>query len=265
MMNALPTPTRRQTEVLDLAQYDDDTDGTLEDSERTYLMYDDRWRVVASFSDQDEAPADAFVHHNAGIGGSGGSSYIDSVILRDRDTDDDEVLEERRYYCQNWRADVVAIAKSDGTPLEKVRYLAYGEPTVYPVADLNMDGVVNNTDVAVWNLGEVTGVFAAAPDADLNCDGDPAHDWDIELFYESYNANTGASGVGRVSSADVGNRIGYAGYEWGQVVRVNHVRYRVYFPELGRWTRRDPLGYFDGKAQEKTTWRLPWYLKPFCE
>jgi hypothetical protein len=70
------------------------------------------------------------------------------VILRDRDNsscgppqeptcnpwraESDGNLEERRYCCQNWRADVVAITKSDGSPLERVRYSSYGEPKVYP-------------------------------------------------------------------------------------------------------------------------------------
>lgn len=60
-------------------------------------------------------------------------------------------LDERRYYCQNWRGDVVALTKSTGVPLEYVRYSSYGEPTVYPVADLNMDGAVTSTDQTIWN------------------------------------------------------------------------------------------------------------------
>jgi RHS repeat-associated protein len=40
--------------------------------------------------------------------------------------------------------------------------------------------------------------------------------------------------------------VGYAGYQWDQVARAYHVRYRVYLPEIGRWTRRDPLGYVGG-------------------
>ena len=33
-----------------------------------------------------------------------------------------------------------------------------------------------------------------------------------------------------------------------QTISANHVRYRVYLPDIGRWTRRDPLGYVDGMA-----------------
>ncbi len=48
----------------------------------------------------------------------------------------------RRYYVQNWRADVVAMAKSDGTPLEYVFYSPYGEPIVHPLADSHLAGQV---------------------------------------------------------------------------------------------------------------------------
>jgi hypothetical protein len=75
------------------------------------------------------------VHHAAGKAGRGGSSSVDSVILRDKDANtawgaaSDGVLEERRNYfswgLQNWRADVVGIANAAGEPVEYVRYRAY--------------------------------------------------------------------------------------------------------------------------------------------
>jgi len=95
--------------------------------------------------------------------------------------------------------------------------------------------------------GSPTSVVYA--DSDLDWDG--ADDWnsggaDGDLFTESYNANTGLSGVGRVSSPAVASRTGYAGYQWDGTINAYHVRHRVYMPEIGRWTRRDPLGYVDG-------------------
>ncbi|HLP85567.1 MAG TPA: hypothetical protein VK157_14555, partial [Phycisphaerales bacterium] len=62
-----------------------DADDSLDASERFYYVYDSRWRQIAVVRDADANPKEAFVYHNAGIAGSGNSSYIDSVILRDKD------------------------------------------------------------------------------------------------------------------------------------------------------------------------------------
>ena len=52
--------------------------------------------------------------------------------------------------------------------------------------------------------------------------------------------------------SDVGNRKGYAGYELDDALagayRLYHVRNRVLNSDLGRWVRRDPLGYVDGAS-----------------
>ncbi len=66
-------------------QYEGDVDGTLEDAERYYFMLDERWRVIGTLRDQDAHPKEALVHHAAGQSAFGGSSSIDSIILRDRD------------------------------------------------------------------------------------------------------------------------------------------------------------------------------------
>jgi RHS repeat-associated protein len=154
----------------------------------------------------------------------------------------DGTLEERRFYCQNWRADVVAVTKSDGTPIEYVRYSAYGEPTAYPVADLDTDGQVTSADLTAWTDLKAGGSSASAYGLDLDFDDyyGPG-EADEDLFWESYDANLGLSGKGRVSTLGVASRVGYAGYQWDQVARAYHVRYRVYLPDIGRWTRRDPL------------------------
>jgi hypothetical protein len=120
----------------------------LPSTERFFYMYDDRWRMVGAFWDSGATPQESFVYHAAGNAGRGSSSYIDSVVMRDRDTNADGTLEERRYYVQNWHADVVAMAKSDGNPLEYVFYSAYGEATVHPIADVDMDGDVDSYDAA---------------------------------------------------------------------------------------------------------------------
>jgi RHS repeat-associated protein len=67
---------------------------------------------------------------------------------------------------------------------------------------------------------------------------------DINLI----NGNYGTRGWQSIS--DVDNRKGYAGYELDDLLvaaaSLYHVRNRVLHADLGRWLRRDPLGYVDG-------------------
>ena len=67
-------------------------------------------------------------------------SYIGSVLLRDRPPSTDQpnaggTLEERLYFLQNWRADVVLIAGSSGSLKERTDFSAYGEPILERTAD----------------------------------------------------------------------------------------------------------------------------------
>jgi len=258
---------------------DVDADGTVEantehnaDDPWFHFVYDTRWRIVAVYRvlhwkdgggwTFDDDPKERFVYHNAGLAGGGGSSYIDAVILRDRDANTawedeaDGTLEERVYYCQNWRADVVALFGSNGHMLHQVRYDPYGVPFGISKADINADGVLDSADsslfVTLYNSGSGTHPFA-----DWNLDG-TLNSQDPIAYLNSYNADV-ALGYGVLSyaysRAGGANRKGYAGYEIDPVLTgangresVYHVRHRVLLSELGRWNRRDPLGYVDGMS-----------------
>src|SRR5690606_19124359 len=131
------------------SHYDVNLDGDVDtDDAWYYFMYDERWRVIATYrapgtapTDLDADPKERFVYHNAGYAGYGGSSYIDDVILRDKDANSpwrgeaDGTLEERIYYCQNWRHDVVALIDSSGGQIEQTRYSSYGIPFGLPAGD----------------------------------------------------------------------------------------------------------------------------------
>jgi RHS repeat-associated protein len=93
-----------------------------------HFAYDERWRIVEMYEDTDTAPTEQFWNHNAGLSGFGGSSYIDDVILRLRDTNGDGTLDERRYCLQNWHHDVVALIDNTGSIIERANYTAYGTP-----------------------------------------------------------------------------------------------------------------------------------------
>ena len=80
------------------AHYDTDLDLDVDGSDTVHhFAYDSRWRTVARFEGSDTDPTEQWVHHHAGLVSSGSGSYIDSVILRDRDTTGDGPLDERVY------------------------------------------------------------------------------------------------------------------------------------------------------------------------
>ena len=73
-------------------------------------------------------------------------------------------------------------------------------------------------------------------DLDLDGDVDAA---DSSRASTTFQGTTLSWGV--LTNSAVGNRKGYAGYEYDEAVSKYHVRNRILDPALGRWTRRDPL------------------------
>jgi len=221
------------------------------------------------------SPKEVFYNHQAGPSGLGGSSYIDLLIRADRDEVLSDgaglpiayfhqpptgALDQKWLVLQNWRADVVAIASTAGAPLGRTRYSAYGVPHQLTVADRDGNGVVNAADITEflgdW-FGSCTGVGVPDPGClgDADFDGSGAKDVsDIFAFLSAYFSDQGAA----YGSLRAGLSRGYAGYEHdGIVQRVYHVRNRVFDTDLGRWTRRDPLGYVDGMNMFQYTLGAP--------
>jgi len=225
---------------------DTDVDGDVDGSDQKFhTAYDERWRQVATYRGSDANPKERFLYHWAGNGGFGGSSYIDSVVLRDRDMTNgwtgaaDGTLEERVYYLQNWRADVVGLVEPDGeggaTMVEWVKYSAYGVPFAMPAKDADSDGdydLADDTVIAGWGSYDVRG--------DVNLDG---------VVNGSDTATVQTLGRGVLTSTSIGNRKGYAGYEGDAKLSAKwHVRHRVLDSVLGRWVRRDPLDYVNSMS-----------------
>ncbi len=216
--------------------------------------------MVATFRYTDANAKEQWVYHAAGARGLGGSSYIDSVACRDRDANSgwasaaDSTMEERVYYLQNWRADVVAISDTAGDILEWVKYSSYGVPICIPMGDYDTDGDVDAADVTFLDsaINGGTGWWR-----DFNRDGaeNGSDTGDLDTYRTGYSGGTGGRGV--LSRSGVANRIGYAGYQWDPAISADHVRHRVYRPEVGRWTRRDPLEYIDGNQMYAYTASLP--------
>ncbi len=210
-----------------------------------HVAWDEGWRQVATFRESDSSPKEQFVNHQAGLDGSGGGSYIDTVITREKDANtawtsaSDGVLEERRYYCQNWRADVSAVLTSGGLMVEWVKYSSYGSPFGLPGGDANSSGGTDATDttqIQTWINGSAYDVRG-----DINLNG-VVNASDKTTVTNNYVGTT----LGWNNLSAIGNRKGYAGYEWESQTGMYHVRVRPYKPDLGKWLRRDPLGYVDG-------------------
>ncbi len=233
-----------------------DPDGVVDEEDPWFwFCYDDRWRVVAVFRDEDEDPKEVFVHHNAGLAGYGGSSYIDSVILRDRDTsgdwheEADDTRAERVYYAQNWRGDVSALLTDTGSMIEWVKYSAYGVPYSLPAGDVDSNGTWDVSDEDLINERIAGGPYDVRFDTNL----DGVIDNDDITHANSIAGGYQTLGRGTLSSPAVANRVGYAGYQYDPTFKgasrtIYHVRHRVYDADVGRWTRRDPLGYVDGMS-----------------
>jgi len=222
---------------------DDDNDVDANDAWR-YFAYDERWRILAHFIDTDTDPIEQYLPHNAGLDGMGGSLYIDLVVLRERDTDANGSLDERLYYCQNWRADVSALIERLAGPssqlTEWAKYSAYGVPFGLPGGDADSDGDCDVTDVTQIQTWIDGSSYDVRGDIDLNGTVDST---DKSTVQNAFQGTT----LGRGVLSAVVNRQGLAGYEHdASIVSQYHVRYRMHEAPFGRWAQRDPLGYVDG-------------------
>ncbi len=242
--------------------WDDNKDSVVDSSDTWHhLQTNERWQEVAVWKAGDTDVMEVFTYGQAGMDGYGGSSYIDAIICRERDITTNGSFDDRYYYLQNWRHDVVAMMTYDGAIKERVMYDAYGRPHSFSPGDIKggggssndrPDGILNSTDTwatgsVAWNrdLGNSSGV--AIPDGVVDAnDGTTL----TNLKTAGYSG-----GWGLLSSSAIGNRKGYAGYEFDGVLNgaagvdekpVYHVRHRVLASDTGKWLQKDPMGYVDG-------------------
>jgi RHS repeat-associated protein len=90
-------------------------DGSL--SETRHFYYTSQWQDIEERLGSDTDPSQQYVW---------GLRYIDDLILRDRDTDEDGSLDERLYALQDANWNVVAISNIPRTTLQRFAYYAYG-------------------------------------------------------------------------------------------------------------------------------------------
>jgi RHS repeat-associated protein len=231
-----------------------------------WFVFDDRWRIVNTYRlaysggnwNVDSSAKERFVHHAAGLDGKGGSSYIDAVILSDRDLTNgwsgaaDGTLEARLFHLQNWRNDLCAVADGD-VIARHYRYSAYGSRTEVDAGDYNRDGFTDFFDILDFNSDYST----SAARADFNNNG-LVNSADSTDFVDSFNVtsddNPHSAPRGLHAGYEHDPALEYQGALSGggagiyTIESYTHTRHRVYSTELGRWTRRDPLGYHDGMS-----------------
>ncbi len=175
-----------------------------------------------------------------------GIRSIDDIVMRQRDANVSGPPDERRYYLTDANYNVAMIVTDAGYGVERVFYTAYGEPEVFPFADVDGDYDVQDPSDKNAMIAIKDGQAPYNILADLNLDG-AVTQADVNAF-SAYSGALGGQGVLTASngSATTGNDVGYAGYIWNDERSQWHVRYREHDPKLGRWLQRDPLPYFDG-------------------
>jgi YD repeat-containing protein len=230
---------------------DTDADGDCDGSDVWfYPAYDEGWREVARYRDADSSPKEQFVNATAGLDGYGGSSYINDVVCRERDNTggwlaaSDGTLEERYFYCPNWRGDVSALVHSGRYMAEWVKYSPYGVPFGLPGGDANSDGdndAADATQIQAWIDGAA---YDVRGDVDLDGDVDSA---DKTL---AQGAPIGATQLGRSQLSDeaLRNCRSFAGHQTSRLVFLQHSRHRFVEAKLARWLQRDLLVYADGNS-----------------
>lgn len=212
-------------------------------------VYDQDWRIVATYwgGDDPEDPKAEFLFHRAGFDGNGGSSYINSAVVRFRDANgggwnsaSDGVLEEEHYICASQRGDTIAVVDDAGETIEWARYSTYGVPFGLPAGDVDYNGSLTMADLALIDAQISSSSYSAVADVDLDGDVDSADRAHVLGLIISGDV---AGGIGRLSS--FGHTIGFAGMEYVGSFGY-HARNRVFLADIGAWCGRDPLDYREG-------------------
>jgi len=226
---------------------DTDNDGDVNGTDPWHhFAYNERWQMVAMFVDSDTDPTEEYLHHYAGDDGYGSASYIDDVVFRDRDTDGNGSLDERIWYAQNWRHDVVAIVDDAGHQLEMVRYSAYGVHFGMPGGDADSDGDNDSADHSQILTWGTSGPYDVRGDMDLDGDIDNSD----KTTAEGAPFNGATLGRGNLSLPEVASGRAYAGYVLaGLATSVFSVRSRELQSHLGTWAQRDSREYTDSTNQ----------------
>jgi RHS repeat-associated protein len=220
--------------------------GTSPDQQRT-MYYNPSWQLIEEAVTDDYGTVDAADRYVQYLWGSRG---LNDIVLRRESRDltndtPDVTYELERYYCTDPQFTPVAIVKPQTgetrQPVSFLSYTPYGKVKHQPYCDIDGDGEVGYSDWMYVNQHLSTAEFG---DTDTDMDGDTdTNDW----MRVNQNWDGDAVPDGTLSDPiDEDNIIGYCGYIFNSEFSTYTARNRIYDPDLGRWLRRDPLGYVDG-------------------
>ncbi|MGP1345533.1 MAG: RHS repeat-associated core domain-containing protein [Phycisphaerales bacterium] len=229
------------------------------DLDRYATIFSDRWQPVAVYRTtgsspnevMDANPKEQFIYHAAGLNGLGSASYIDSVAFRDKNTSAGwtaaagSSLDERHYYLQNFRSDIVVILDDAGAMVQHARYTDTGSPFGIPLGDVDGNGITDSNDTGAI-LSAISGSYAVRFDLDLDGDVDAG---DLAIANGAFGDTLGHNALSFNPSSRTagGHRLGLTGHTHSDL---NHalivMRNRWYSGDLGRFMSRDPMGFVDG-------------------
>ena len=212
-----------------------------------YYTYSTEWQILEEHADDDfDNTTEEYIESFWGIGG------LDDIVRRrvnDDFTNDspDVTYEKSFYHLTDTNFSTLAITNDAGVIQERVTYSPHGVARHRWFNDVDGDGDYDSTDRnAIVTLTITPGGTIGQPgynvDCDLDLDGDVDFT-DVNLATTSYKA---ALAPGDLSSNEVNNQYGYAGYIFEPAFQYYLTRNRWYDPELGRWLQRDPADYVDG-------------------
>jgi RHS repeat-associated protein len=210
---------------------------------------------------------------------AGGDTPVARYVDYNLDGDFDEPSE-KQFFLTNRRGDVVAVLGSGPNGegpyslIARVKYSAYGKPTIVHPMDFDGDGLVGGSLESVQDGNALEEALGHAPydiDPDgmssvvdpklrawralanvtggelpLVDEGDPAWNRWKDDQREAFDAVVATVPQTEKWAERFGNLPLYASYWWDARVGVYHVRHRVLDPESGRWLQRDPIGYAGG-------------------
>jgi RHS repeat-associated protein len=122
------------------------TGGSL--SETRHFYFTNAWQDIEERIDSDTEPQVQYVW---------GIRYVDEMICRDRDTDDDGDLDERLYACQDANFNLTAICNTGGSVAERCVFDPYGNRSIRDASW----GVISSSAYA-WIIGH-QGLFYDDP------------------------------------------------------------------------------------------------------